>query len=125
MYKSTFNVLFFFGLLLKSTYSLKYSLCNGVYFTFTSGAIYVTELVATSTVTLVGAVHVGALLTARIAVTLVQIYGETRRSHTITSSTYVHLSDRKNKSPSPRRDADAAPFMNSARVNENSLLSVG
>ena len=46
-------------------------------FTFTSHAIYVTELVATATVTLVWTIHVGALLTARIALTLVQICTET------------------------------------------------
>lgn len=40
---------------------------------FTSHAVYVTELVATATVTLVGAVHVGTLLTARVALTLIQI----------------------------------------------------
>lgn len=40
---------------------------------FTSHAVYVTELVATATVTLVGAIHVGALLTAWVALTLIQI----------------------------------------------------
>lgn len=40
---------------------------------FTSYAIYVTELVATATVTLVGAIHVGTLLTAWVALTLIQI----------------------------------------------------
>lgn len=42
-------------------------------YVFTSHAIYVTELVATATVTLVGAVHIGALLTAWFALTLIQI----------------------------------------------------
>lgn len=54
-------------------YSSKY-LLKRFHFTFTSHAIYVTELVATATVTLVGAVHVGTLLTAWVAVTLIQIY---------------------------------------------------
>lgn len=40
---------------------------------FTSHAIDVTELVTTATVTLVGAVHIGALLTAWVALTFVQI----------------------------------------------------
>lgn len=40
---------------------------------FTSHAINVTELVTTATVTLVGAVHIGALLTAWVALTFVQI----------------------------------------------------
>lgn len=40
---------------------------------FTSSAIYVTELVATAAVTLVGTVHIGALLTTWGALTLVQI----------------------------------------------------
>lgn len=38
---------------------------------FTSHAIYVIELVATATVTLVGTIHVGTLLTAWVAVTLI------------------------------------------------------
>lgn len=46
--------------------------CTLIYI-FTSQSVYVTELVATATVTLVGAVHVGALLTARLAVALIQI----------------------------------------------------
>lgn len=50
--------------------------------TFTSHAIYVTELIATATVTLVGAVHVGTLLAAWVALTLIQIYTETRRLRT-------------------------------------------
>lgn len=40
---------------------------------FTSHAIYVTELVTTATVTLVGAVHVGTLLATWVALTLIQI----------------------------------------------------
>lgn len=40
---------------------------------FTSYAIYVAELVATATVTLVGAVHVGTLLAARVALALIHI----------------------------------------------------
>lgn len=47
-------------------------------FTFTGHAIHITELVATATVALVGAVHVGALLTARVALALIQIYAEKR-----------------------------------------------
>ena len=41
--------------------------------TFTSDAVGVAELVAAATVTLVGAVHVGTLLTAGAALTLVHI----------------------------------------------------
>lgn len=40
---------------------------------FTSHAVNVAELVATATVTLVGAVHIGTLLTAWVALTLIQI----------------------------------------------------
>lgn len=47
-------------------------------FTFTSYAIDVTQLIAAATVTLIGAKHVGALLTARVVLTLVQIYTEER-----------------------------------------------
>lgn len=46
---------------------------SALIYIFTSHAIYVTELVATATVALIGAVHVGALLTARIGVTLIHI----------------------------------------------------
>lgn len=60
-----------------------------IVFTFTSQAIHVTELVATATVALVGAVHVGTLLTARVAVALVQIYTEKKTeammNHILTS----------------------------------------
>lgn len=40
---------------------------------FTAHAIDITELVSTATVTLVGAIHVGTLLTARVALTFIQI----------------------------------------------------
>lgn len=40
---------------------------------FTSHSINVTELVTTATITLVGAIHVGTLLTAWVALTLIQI----------------------------------------------------
>lgn len=41
---------------------------------FTRHAIDVTELVATAAVTLVGAVHVGTLLAARVGLALIQIF---------------------------------------------------
>lgn len=54
--------------------------------TFTGHAIYVTELVATATVTLVGAVHIGTLLTAWVGVTFIQIYTETKPLQTTMNS---------------------------------------
>lgn len=46
--------------------------------TFTSHAIYVAQLVTTATVAVVGAVHIGTLLTAWVAVTLIQICTDKR-----------------------------------------------
>lgn len=51
-------------------------------FTFTSQAIDVTELIAAAAVALIGAEHVGALLTAWVALTLVQICTKTIQSNT-------------------------------------------
>lgn len=67
-------LLFFFKIFI---YSSKY-LFKLFHFTFTSHAIYVAELIAAATVALVGAVHVGTLLTTWVALTLIQIYTETR-----------------------------------------------
>lgn len=70
----------------KKIYSLKKNILKLFHFTFTGHAIYVTELVATATVTLVGAVHVGTLLTAWVALTLIQIYTETKSLQTTMNS---------------------------------------
>lgn len=54
-----------------------------LHFTFTCHAVDVTELVSTATVALVGAVHVGTLLTAWVALTFIQVYREKLLSQTI------------------------------------------
>lgn len=60
-----------------SNFHIKLMKCIKAYFTFTGHAINVAELVATATVTLVGAVHVGTLLAAGVALTLIHIYNKT------------------------------------------------
>lgn len=49
------------------------SLCCTAELTFTRNAIDVTELESTTAVALVGAIHIGTLLTTGVALTLIQI----------------------------------------------------
>lgn len=57
----------------KSDFQSYCTLCFLLQFTFTGDAVNVAELVATAAVALVGAVHIGTLLTARSAFTLIHI----------------------------------------------------